>query len=589
MNDNIQEQHNEQNIQQTDSMKPKQIEQPMNWFHPTTKRPVISPMIFYAPRKELQVEDRSQNCDFIAQEPESQEIKPQIPERIERQEPTHNEMPYMMGFTPKQEMKLAEVSTPSSPMPVTGPLSERLKQMGILKKAPAAIQPSPSATAFELHPVSASRKEGPTSMSLLNKVKACRAICVKDHKVYLFKYGCYMFMSQSDMEEEIWSICEMEIRQVGNRSIISGAYQLMTIDPSLRVENLHSAQNLVPFRNGLLCLDDGSFLWPSPMYFVTFTLNCDYPLDPSTVACTAFEKYLQDVSGGDILLIARIWEFLGYCLTQDVNAKAIFVLQGITNSGKSVLTNLIKAFFPRAVLTALDAHDMGEKFAIGECEDKAICICSDMPAEALGSKAVSNMKKLSGRDTISSAVKYQNRKEFVFTGKIMMVTNNPLLLKQDDQAFWERIVAIPFRYQIPREQRIDNLEDRLAAEMPAIASRALMAYFILRNNHYRFSGNFEINDQDMYADASSMVADPATMVFMYLQRFYEPWPDHVVILEEACDDFNRINGTSMSRQQFSMLFCKQADSMYGAKKKRSREGGYENPRSAVSGIKRKFI
>ena len=89
----------------------------------------------------------------------------------------------------------------------------------------------------------------------------------------------------------------------------------------------------------------------------------------------------------------------------------------------------------------MDAHDMGERFAIGECEGKLLCVSSDMPAEALGGKAVSNLKKLSGRDTVSSAVKHdQKRKEFLFTGKIIMVTNNPLLLKQEDAAFRERIV-----------------------------------------------------------------------------------------------------------------------------------------------------
>lgn len=104
-----------------------------------------------------------------------------------------------------------------------------------------------------------------------------------------------------------------------------------------------------------------------------------------------------------------------------------------------------------------------------------------------------------------------------------MVTNHPLLLKHDDQAFWERIVVIPFRYQIPREQQIDNLEYKLMAEMPAIASRAIMAYYNLRNNHYCFSGDFEVNETGMYSDSNRLAADPVTMIFMYLQRFYEPY------------------------------------------------------------------
>lgn len=589
MNDNIQEQQAFQDlIQRTDPTKQQPIIDPMVWYKKETGEEIISPMTFYCPPKVEQQEEQAPESSSLKQESESQEVKPQLSNEIVKQENVQNEKPYMLGFAPKQEMVLADVGMPTNFTSTTASLTERAMQCGLIKKPPETMQSLPSAS-FDAIPISSSKKDGPTPMSLLNKVKSCRAVCVKNHEIYLYKSGCYTHMSQSDMEEEIWSICEMEVRQVGNKSIISGAYQLMTIDRSLRVENLHSSQDLVPFRNGLLRLSDGVFLWPSPMYFVTFTLNCDFPLDPSTVVCPFFEKYLQDVSGGDSLLIARIWEFLGYILTQDVNAKAIFLLQGITNSGKSVLTNLISAFFPRAVRTALDAHNMGEKFEIGECEDKAICICSDMPAEALSDKAVSNMKKLSGRDTISSAVKYKSRKEFSFTGKIIMVTNHPLLLKHDDQAFWERIVVIPFRYQIPREQQIDNLEYKIMAEMPAIASRAILAYFNLRNNHYRFSGDFEVNEADMYSDSNRLAGDIVTMIFTYLQRFYEPWPDRVVILEDACNDFNSLNGTVISTQVFSQIFRKHAADLFGAEKTRTREGGYQNARSAVKGIKRKFI
>ena len=70
------------------------------------------------------------------------------------------------------------------------------------------------------------------------------------------------------------------------------------------------------------------------------------------------------MTGGDPLLIRRIWQFLGCCLTQDMNIKAIFVLQGISNSGKSVLVNLLKSFFPEDVKIELDVHSMSEQYVI---------------------------------------------------------------------------------------------------------------------------------------------------------------------------------------------------------------------------------
>lgn len=304
--------------------------------------------------------------------------------------------------------------------------------------------------------------------------------------------------------------------------------------------------------------------------------------------CPNFDKYLEDVSGGDHLLIKRIWEVIGSCLTQDTNIKSIFLFQGITNSGKSVLANLLKALFPVDVQVELDVHSMSEQYAMAECEGKVLCMSSDMAPEALNTISVGNLKKLSGRDTISSAVKYKSRANFQFTGKVVMVTNHPLLLKEDDQAFWDRLVVIPFRYQVPVENRIYNLEDALKQEMSAIAAKALGAYFDLRRNNYQFSGEYEVNSSDMYSD-SCFNADPTTMIFIYLRQHYEAWSDGVVVLEEACNDFNLLTGMAISTQAFSPIFRRHAAELFGAEKFRSREGGYQNARSAVKGIKRKFI
>lgn len=467
----------------------------------------------------------------------------------------------------------------------SGSLVARLQQGGLIPSSTTSDHP---VTVYNVDTKANHSKVVPTPMDLVKKVKQCLSLCVKDHEIYLCVDGCYKLMAQNDMEEVIWAVCRTEVEKVGNKAILSGAYQFLTIDPDLRADNLESATNVVPFQNGLIRLDSGMFMPLTPAYFITFTLNCEFPIGLEFPACQNFDKYLEDVSGGDMLLIKRIWQFIGYCLTQDTNAKAIFVLQGITNSGKSVLANLLKAFFPKEVFTSLDAHDMGEKYAVGECEGKMLCLSSDMCADPIGSKAVGNMKKLSGRDTVSSAVKYKGRKDFIFTGNIVMVTNNPLLLKQNDQAFWERIVLIPFRHQIPKENRVGYLEDLLMAEMSAIAAKALDAYFELRRNGYRFAGNYEVNSLDTYS-LSNGISDARTMIFTYLQRYYEPWCDGTVVLEEACNDFNNIYSTSMNILQFSGIFRQLAMEMYDVVKIRTREGGYQNARSAIKGIKRKFI
>lgn len=508
-------------------------------------------------------------------------LRNQIDDAKRRQESIH-------GFIPMDDHQYSESVPVSTVNENTGSIEQRLIQSRLVKTDVVANQEANKQGVNLLALKGSMKSKKPKPIDLAYKVKSTLIMCVKNQTIYVYIDGCYKKMDQNEMEGVIWSVCKSEVEQVGNKSILTGAYQFLAVDPDLRVNNLQSALNVVPFRNGIVLLDTGYITQLSPSYFVTFTLNCDFPQNATQASCPNFDNYLEDVAGGDNLLIKRMWQFIGCCLTQDINIKSIFLIQGITNSGKSVFINLLKSFLPEDAKIELDVHSMSEQYAMADCEGKVLCVSSDMEPKVLNTTSVGILKKLSGRDTISSAVKYKSRSNYQFTGKVVMVTNHPLLLKEDDQAFWDRIVAIPFHYQVPVEKRIYNLEDALKQELSAIAAKALGAYFELRKNNYQFSGEYEVNSSDMYPDSYAN-ADPTTMIFLYLRQRYEAWPDGIVVIEEACNDFNMLNSTAISTQVFSSIFRRLAVELFGAEKIRTREGGYENARSAVKGIKRKFI
>lgn len=148
--------------------------------------------------------------------------------------------------------------------------------------------------------------------------------------------------------------------------------------------------------------------------------------------CPAFDKFLFQVSNGNLALISRIWEFLGYALTPDTAAKMLFLLQGVPNSGKSVLTELLSKLFSEDTVVTLDVHSYGEKFSVSELFSKSLALSPDLPAEALDAKSVGKLKQLTGNDVVSAAVKYKKNVQFKTTAKIVLATNHPLLLKVRD-------------------------------------------------------------------------------------------------------------------------------------------------------------
>lgn len=501
------------------------------------------------------------------------------------------EKPYIQGF------EATFVSNANVTIPTFTPSTGHCNQITVARAAKVGILPcaskklgTNSVADNQIGATLGAGRKGVAPFDLLKKVKLSYTLCVVDGKLYRFDYhlNYYVAINQEVMERLIWEACPAEVELAGNKSILTGTYSMLLVDPDLHNVRPIDYDAIIPFMNGLLRMDTMEFLPPSPMFFVTYTLQCHF-LNPSntSIECPLFDNYLRDISGGDIQLISRIWETIGLCLTQDMNAKAIFVIQGITGSGKSVLANIIKFFYPKHMQTALDANSIGGKYAKKDLIGKLLCICSDMSPKALSNDAVSDLKKLSGRDTVNTDQKFLDSVDFIFKGKIIMVTNNPLVIKQDDPAFWGRIVAIPFRYQMPEEKKIHGLDEMIRAELPAIASRALAAYIQLRKNGYRFSGNFCINDPSAIS-APTQGADKNTLIFQYLITYYEACPDGVVIIEEACNDFSNRTNISINTLQFSPIFCNHALRLYNAQKTRSHRG-YSNARSALKGIRRRLF
>lgn len=443
-----------------------------------------------------------------------------------------------------------------------------------------SVMPASIVTAEPVSPVS---RDGPVPLDLVKIMKKRFAMCVEDGNLYVYGDGHYHLMKQNEIESLIWMTCEKEVEECGSRKILTGTYQLLLVDPYLKVAKLTSPDNLINFRNGLYRLDDGAFLQHTPAVFSTYTLQCDF--QPMAV-CPVFDKFLYDITGGDPELIARIWEVIGCCLSQE-DIKVILVFQGVQNSGKSVMCNTIDALYPDSAKKAFSVHALGGRFTEKELKNKAFCVSADLAGEPLGQTAVGALKRLSGRDVICSDVKYADPVTFRFKGRILLVMNHPLLLKKEDPAFMERIVTVPFRHTIPIEQRDFNLEKKIVGELSAIASKAVTAYHRLRSNGFRFSGNYPLNSPQLFGE-TVIAADPATQVYLFLQQNFEAGaPEDMVVVEEACKAFNTIHQMSMSPIQFSGLFCQQAAQLYGAEKVRSRVGVYKNAKSCLAHIRLK--
>lgn len=432
-----------------------------------------------------------------------------------------------------------------------------------------AIQSGEQATAYSL------------MQSLLKKV----ILRVKEKQLYLYTGTHYEPCSQQQAERLIVDECRPEVAAVGASKLPKDVYAFLLMEPEIAIDEANPDEKLLTFYNGLLDLDTGNLLPHDPQKFTTVCLNCYLLISDVSAACPVFERFLSDITGGDIAIIMRIWEIIGYCLTPDIQGKVMFVFQGVPNSGKSLLSDLISSFFPPGKVSALDIHALRQQFAMSELEGKALCISPDLPNAPLDAASVSNIKKLTGRDVVSADKKYSARKQFKFTGKIIAVTNYPLLTTRRDDAFQERIVAVPFLYSVAPDRRVDLLP-QLLQERSAIAKKALAAYFELRRRNYRFSGFYQLNQAEVLYEECCPDSTPTTQIYRFAQQYFAADPNGFIFMDDAYNLYSSIFG-SLHINTFSLAFSSAMEALYGAVKVRKRKLNAPNAMSCLQGIRMK--
>lgn len=323
--------------------------------------------------------------------------------------------------------------------------------------------------------------------------------------MYVFDGEYYAPRQAAEVDRYIMEHCREAVRKAGKEVYVCQVRKMLLLEPKIRRDtNLYC--NVVAFDDCLFDLEKWETRPHDPRVFVTTRLRASFEKGRQG-DCPVFQQLLEAVSGGDSVLQQRIWECLGYLLVPDQAGKCFVLFQGVPNSGKSVIGTFLRECFPKADVSALELNDLGGRFDMADLVGKKFCADLDLPSNPFKPRAVSNLKKLTGGDMLSTDVKFMSRTSFCCTTKVLFGTNHAVSLPKDDPAFMNRIVVVPFSLSVDKEHQDHTLPESLARERDAIVVRALEAYRELRERNYVFSGEFCLNEViDGEALAGKLVA-----------------------------------------------------------------------------------
>jgi putative DNA primase/helicase len=252
----------------------------------------------------------------------------------------------------------------------------------------------------------------------------------------------------------------------------------------VQLSELDSHPFLLNVRNGTLNLETGELDRHRREQMLTQLINVDY--EPAAQA-PLWNATLGEVLEADSIVYLQ--KALGYSLSADTAEKAIFILFGKKDAGKSTLLSVIRTlledYATLLMVQTLTTHARGSNALadLADLQGKRFAQTSELGDEKLVQRVLKSCVQGAGSE-IKAVRKYANPIRFRETAKIFVDTNDlPPLSDPYDEAFLSRVHLIYFPKSIPPERIDRNLLQKLKGEFPGI-----LAWLVEGFQRYRAEG-----------------------------------------------------------------------------------------------------
>lgn len=404
-------------------------------------------------------------------------------------------------------------------------------------------------------------------------------------KITIINYGNHLYYYNGRYYQQINDMDVLTLyrdyvdKKIGGEKTVSRigqSYKFLLSESKLKKESIPMNLPMAVLENGIYDIVKQK-LYRHTSKVITFScINAKYVEDEK---CPVFEQFLSDVTGNDEVLIERLWMFLGYVLMQTVEAKSFFIMGLAPDSGKSVLGNFIESLFPRECVSNIALNDLNKNFSLAPIVGSAVNISLDLPSSRLNADAVSSLKMLTGGDVVTINEKYVPKFSYSNRAKFIFATNNSISLAEQDRAFWNRLVYLPFNYTVPKKKQDRCLQRRLDKEKNAIVSKALgKARKLLKNNFvFPTTPNIERQVREWQGLENSTI-DEFVDEYCLLGKEYagETIERLYSLYEQYCYDFGY-------EPRSRIIFKNYLENTFNLRHTKMRLGA-ENPRSAFKGI-----
>jgi putative DNA primase/helicase len=280
---------------------------------------------------------------------------------------------------------------------------------------------------------------------------------------------------------------------------------------------------IVSCANGLLNVTNRTLHPHTPQFFNQTAVPFNF--DPTAPAPERWLAFLNELWPDDADSIAALQEWFGYVISGRLDLHKILLLVGPTRAGKGVIARILGALVGEANVAAPTLNSLHGEFGLRPLIGKPLAVISDARLNGKQSSVVvERLLSVSGEDTITVNIKYQDQWTGKLPSRFMVLSNELPQLGDASTAIAGRFVPLLLSQSwLGKEDH--RLERALRAELPGILNWAL-------------DGLERLNEQHQFTRPASTdetitaLQDLASPVAAFLRDRCETGPEHQVPIDD---------------------------------------------------------
>jgi putative DNA primase/helicase len=310
-------------------------------------------------------------------------------------------------------------------------------------------------------------------------------------------------------------------------------YKVNTVFKKIRRRSLVSPEivreyneNLINFKNGVLDLTTYELKNHSKEYYFTQKLDHNYNpdlIDNYTDNIRIWTKFLNDIFYEDQEVIDLLQEIFGYCFSADNSFHKAFIFNGSGRNGKGTVMNALENIIGKSNVSNVSFNNLSKDSMRVNLQNKLLNSSGEIDFSVVSSS--DQFKKIVGGDAIDARDLYKSTIFFRPYCKLIFATNDLPQTKDKTDGYYERLMIVPFKKYIKREDRDLDLGKKIAKEYEGIIAWSLSGLKRLRDRgkftdpkacedelvNYKYESNslMQFVDEGCYLDELEKCDKPA--------------------------------------------------------------------------------